>query len=1211
MELRKGQLFDRRYQLISNLGHGASAQVWLACDTMANNLKVAIKVFSSYKGIDTMGIQNFKREFTFVYNIQHQNLLTPTNYAVCDKVPYLVLPYCENGSSVSMIGRVEESDVIKFLHDVSAGLECLHKHNIVHQDIKPDNVLLDDDCNFLVTDFGISVQSAGDEAASSGSYGGTKAYMGPERFEKGATPIKMNDVWALGATAYELITGNAPFGDNGGLVQAQGEEMPDLPDTLSPEVRQIILSCLEPEPWNRPSAEAIRKKTQLFLETGSWKEKDGKVYLYGSIAAAVLALIVAGLWIWDYNRTKVFYYKDYVEYWGVPEGIGQLSGSDMEHREQSYRFEYCQRKLRRASLVNSKDKVINHSDTEHTISRYSDVYFFYTDNGKIDYKMIYDSNGKVLYKMDYDENLKTVTFRQNDEYGTEMNLKANTTKLYNETGNWFEEKSRISRFILKYDENGLLAEQQYVGLQNVPVNDSENIHGMRFKYDGKGHKIEEQFIDLDGNITTNGIGLAIKCYDYDEEDNWHSVTYLNAERKGSHDGNNCAYVELSYDEYGNRKSEMYYTLDKKPSIRTDVNTFGFSYQYDENGFRTHQTSLGSDGKPMVNIYGYVTSRDSCNADGFVVKRIFLDADGNPATYTSDGETYGMLVLTMNEHGQPLTQSEFDEFGNPIESAAGVHQVVMTYDSLGNQTCVKNFSQDLKPVAFNGFHHEIRMEYDEFGNMTNIAYYDTQGNLTANSEGVASYSTTFNRQGSITKVCNRGTKGELVLGSDMTAVLINEYDEKGNRVLLQYLDASEKPCMASSGYASMRFSYDEKTNFCTSEKTYDAAGKMIEDRCRQYDNRGNIVKSYTLAASGGLKGKSAVEYNIYDANNRSVESGYTDLKGKKVNKPGLSYSFVKNVYDERGNAIETTYWDIDNKPAQDEQHTFKRIHQYDGMNRVIYEKNLDASGKPLTGANDNPEGKVVYDLYGNRAEIYCYDGYGKPKLSSDGFFAMKSKYNKRNQQVSVEYFDTTNKYVTSKSNGYAKAEYEYDQKGNRTGESYYDAVGKCFRKDVNTYNDRNRMTEYRIYDGNKKLTDQYTGFSKVTISYDKTGVVPSVRKYYISSGKLLATQQYNAKKREWMGAQIINDWRDNVMKANRECPITVEDGLIIYRFSYSGNIVYVTLKLTNVAASDVDEDKKPKLQQYVARIREPMKKLLKLPTSVSVEINIIDKYNDSI
>ena len=66
MKLQQGMLFDNRYRLVSDLGHGASAQVWLAADTMANNLKVGIKVLSSYQGIDTVGIQNFKREFTYV-----------------------------------------------------------------------------------------------------------------------------------------------------------------------------------------------------------------------------------------------------------------------------------------------------------------------------------------------------------------------------------------------------------------------------------------------------------------------------------------------------------------------------------------------------------------------------------------------------------------------------------------------------------------------------------------------------------------------------------------------------------------------------------------------------------------------------------------------------------------------------------------------------------------------------------------------------------------------------------------------------------------------------------------------------------------------------------------------------------------------------------------------------------------------------------------
>lgn len=280
MVLKKGLLFDRRYLLINSLGQGASAQVWLAQDTMANNLKVAIKILSSFEGIDTIGVQNFQKEFTYVYNIQHQNLLTPTNYAICEGTPYLVLPYCENGSATSMLGRADESDVIKFLHDVSAALECLHAHNIVHQDIKPDNVLLDDDCNFLVTDFGISTQSRRSSSETNGNYGGTRAYMGPERFEKDATAVNMNDIWALGATAYEMISGNPPFGDNGGMVQAMGEPIPDLPDNLHPELRKIILGCLEPEPWNRPSAEEIRKKTQRYLETGSWKEKNEKISIH-------------------------------------------------------------------------------------------------------------------------------------------------------------------------------------------------------------------------------------------------------------------------------------------------------------------------------------------------------------------------------------------------------------------------------------------------------------------------------------------------------------------------------------------------------------------------------------------------------------------------------------------------------------------------------------------------------------------------------------------------------------------------------------------------------------------------------------------------------------------------------------------------------------------------------------------------------------------
>lgn len=195
MELSKGCLFHNRYLLVGALGCGASAEVWKAKDTKANDLTVALKIFSEHADMDSYGLQNFEREFTTVYNMKHSNLLPPTGYDICQGRPYLIMQYCENGSCSSMIGRMEEEDLIKFLHDVAAGLEYLHDHNIIHQDIKPDNILLDDNCNFMVTDFGISVNSSSGINDSNGMSGGTRAYMGPERFTGITNNARICGLW--------------------------------------------------------------------------------------------------------------------------------------------------------------------------------------------------------------------------------------------------------------------------------------------------------------------------------------------------------------------------------------------------------------------------------------------------------------------------------------------------------------------------------------------------------------------------------------------------------------------------------------------------------------------------------------------------------------------------------------------------------------------------------------------------------------------------------------------------------------------------------------------------------------------------------------------------------------------------------------------------------------------------------------------------------
>ena len=120
---------------------------------------------------------------------------------------------------------------------------------------------MDDAGNYVITDFGIStrVRSAlrKSVAASAAHSGGTIAYMGPERFGKEPAPLKASDVWSLGAMLYELMTGDTPFGEHGGLIQKSGAEIPSIQGNYSDELKQMVEQMLALNPWDRPTAENL------------------------------------------------------------------------------------------------------------------------------------------------------------------------------------------------------------------------------------------------------------------------------------------------------------------------------------------------------------------------------------------------------------------------------------------------------------------------------------------------------------------------------------------------------------------------------------------------------------------------------------------------------------------------------------------------------------------------------------------------------------------------------------------------------------------------------------------------------------------------------------------------------------------------------------------------------------------------------------------
>ena len=222
---------------------------------------MAIKIYRPKNALDIDGEQRFRDEFKIVYECRHENLLQPTGFSIFNGVPYLVLPYCRKGSSEQLIGKQLSSDNIwKFILDVSSGLNRLHTNEtpIIHQDIKPANILIDNNGDYAITDFGISSKRGGEH----GHYyddenSGTMAYMAPERFQENAVPMSQSDIWAFGATLYEILSGKVPFGEEGGKGQlnSSGAVMPIA--NVPSDIQQLISDCLAIEPGNRPSAKIL------------------------------------------------------------------------------------------------------------------------------------------------------------------------------------------------------------------------------------------------------------------------------------------------------------------------------------------------------------------------------------------------------------------------------------------------------------------------------------------------------------------------------------------------------------------------------------------------------------------------------------------------------------------------------------------------------------------------------------------------------------------------------------------------------------------------------------------------------------------------------------------------------------------------------------------------------------------------------------------
>lgn len=267
MAFQVGDIIDGRYRLVSERGRGTFGEVWQAWDGTLD-MEVAIKI---YIALDSKGIDEFKSEYKTTYSLTHPNLLHANHFEVVEKRPYLVMPYCPE-SAVELVGKITEEEAWHFIKDVCSGLAYLHSKNIIHRDIKPDNILRDGEGNFLISDFGVSVKMRSTlrknsvRDLSESTTQGTIGYMGPEMFTANPSAVKATDIWALGASLWELLVGELPFFGQGGGMLMSGAEIPVLKGQWSESLKVVVESCLAKDPWARPRADQLASYAQTVID---------------------------------------------------------------------------------------------------------------------------------------------------------------------------------------------------------------------------------------------------------------------------------------------------------------------------------------------------------------------------------------------------------------------------------------------------------------------------------------------------------------------------------------------------------------------------------------------------------------------------------------------------------------------------------------------------------------------------------------------------------------------------------------------------------------------------------------------------------------------------------------------------------------------------------------------------------------------------------
>ncbi|TFJ94605.1 Stk1 family PASTA domain-containing Ser/Thr kinase [Lentibacillus salicampi] len=253
-----GRLLNERYRIKGSIGGGGMADVYLARDTILDR-DVAIKVLRLDYADDEEFIARFDREAQSAASLSHPNIVSVYDVGEEDRILFMAMEYVDGMTLKEYIQRYAPLDVgvaLDIMKQIASAIAHAHANDIIHRDIKPQNIMIDTYGQAKVTDFGIAMALSSTALTQTNSILGSVHYLSPEQ-ARGGTATKKSDIYSLGIVLFELLTGRLPFSGQSPVSIALMHLQSDTPSVkrYNPDIPQsvenVVLKATAKAPFHR------------------------------------------------------------------------------------------------------------------------------------------------------------------------------------------------------------------------------------------------------------------------------------------------------------------------------------------------------------------------------------------------------------------------------------------------------------------------------------------------------------------------------------------------------------------------------------------------------------------------------------------------------------------------------------------------------------------------------------------------------------------------------------------------------------------------------------------------------------------------------------------------------------------------------------------------------------------------------------------------